>query len=86
MRFFYSICLMNVITLAELSADLDKIVDQIIEAGIPMEVIWKSHKIKITLADYTPKLERLTKRTGVINGDPEDIVHCDWLQMLQSPS
>ena len=45
-----------------------------------MEVQRNGHRIKIILADGPSKLERLTQRTDVINGDLEDIVHCDWLQ------
>jgi hypothetical protein len=71
---------MAAITLTELRADLYKVVDQIIETGVSVEVQRNGHKIKIILADGSSKLERLVQRTGVINGDPEDIVHCEWLQ------
>jgi hypothetical protein len=72
--------LMAAITLTELRADLYKVVDQIIKTGVSVEVQRNGHKIKIILADGPSKLERLTQRTDVINGDLEDIVHCDWLQ------
>ncbi len=71
---------MAAITLTELRADLYKVVDQIIKTGVSVEVQRNGHKIKIILADGPSKLERLTQRTDVINGDLEDIVHCDWLQ------
>jgi hypothetical protein len=71
---------MTAITLTELRADLYKVVDQIIETGVSVEVQRNGHKIKIVLADGPSKLARLTERTGVINCDPEDIVHCDWLE------
>jgi hypothetical protein len=71
---------MPAITLTELRADLYNLVDKIIETGVSVEVQRNGHKIKILLADGPSKLERLTVRTDVINGDPEDIVHCDWLQ------
>lgn len=71
---------MAAITLTELRADLYKVVDQIIKTGVSVEVQRNGHRIKIILADGPSKLERLTQRTDVINGDLEDIVHCDWLQ------
>ncbi len=71
---------MAAITLTELRADLYKVVDQIIKTGVSVEVQRNGHKIKIILADGPSKLERLTQRTDVINGDLEDIVHSDWLQ------
>lgn len=67
------------LTLTELRADLYKVVDQIIETGIPIEVLRNGHKIKIILDDGPSKLERLVRRPDVINGDPESLVHCDWL-------
>ena len=71
---------MAAITLTELRADLYKVVDQIIKTGVSVEVQRNGHRIKIILADGPSKLERLTQRADVINGDLEDIVHCDWLQ------
>lgn len=67
------------LTLTELRSDLYKVVDQIIETGIPVEVVRNGHKIKIILADGPSKLERLVSHKNVINGDPESIIHCDWL-------
>jgi antitoxin (DNA-binding transcriptional repressor) of toxin-antitoxin stability system len=71
---------MAAITLTELRADLYKVVDQIIKTGVPVVVQRNGHLIKIVLADGSSKLERLTQKSGVINCDPEDIVHCDWFQ------
>lgn len=67
------------ITLTELRSDLYNVVDHIIETGVPIEVLRKGHKLKIILADGPSKLERLMRRQNVINGDPESIVHCEWL-------
>ncbi len=67
------------LSLTELRTDLYKVVDQIIETGIPVEVMRNGHKIKIILADGPSKLERLVRRTHVINGDPDSIIYNDWL-------
>lgn len=67
------------LTLTELRADLYKVVDQIIETGVPIEVLRHGHKIKIILDDGPSKLERLVHRENVINGNLEDLVHLDWL-------
>lgn len=71
---------MTAVTLTELRSNLYKIVDQIIETGVPVEVQRGGHKIRIVLIDGSSKLDRLVRRTDVLTGDPEDIVHCDWLQ------
>jgi PHD/YefM family antitoxin component YafN of YafNO toxin-antitoxin module len=67
------------LTLTELRADLYKVVDQIIETGVPIEVLRHGHKIKIILDDAPSKLERLIYRENVINGNLEDLIHLDWL-------
>lgn len=72
--------IMSAITLTELRANLYNVVDQIIKTGVPVAVQRNGHIIKIVLADGPSKLERLMQKSGVINNNPEDIVHCDWLQ------
>ena len=67
------------ITLSELQGDLDNIMDQIISTGIPVDVERNGRKVRIVLVDSTSKLEKLSPRYGVINGDPESLVHFGWL-------
>lgn len=67
------------ITLTELRNDLYKVVDQIIATGNPVEILRNGHKIKIILADGPSKLDRLTKRSDVMNDPAETYVHCEWL-------
>lgn len=66
------------LSLVELRVDLYKVVDQIIETGIPVEIQRNGHKIKIILADGPSKLDRLVYRPDVLNEDPENLVHSDW--------
>lgn len=73
------VAFMKAITITELRANLYNIVDQLIQTGAAVEVQCNGHKIKIILADAPSKLERLTPKPYAFNGDPEDIVHCDWL-------
>ena len=70
---------MRAITVTELRTNLYKIVDTIIETGISVEVQRNGHKVKILLVNGPSKLERLSLKPDAFNGDPEDIVHCDWL-------
>lgn len=67
------------LSLTELRNNLYKIVDQVIETGIPVEVTRNNHKIKIILSDGPSKLERLSVRQNVFNDDPESIVNCNWI-------
>lgn len=67
------------LSLTELRNNLYKVVDQVIETGIPVEVTRNNHKIKIILADGPSKLERLSERKNIFNDDPESFVHCNWI-------
>jgi hypothetical protein len=66
------------ISLTKLRADLYKIVDQIIETGIPVEIVRGGKKIKIVLVDKKSKLKNLKPHPGTMVGNPEDFIHLDW--------
>ncbi len=70
---------MVTLTLTELRVNLDKIVDEIIHTGVPVEIERRGHKIKIILADGSSKFDKLTYRPEVFKEDPESYVHCDWV-------
>ena len=54
------------------------ILDQALETGVPVEVIRKGKILKIIPEVKSDKLSRLKKRKCIV-GDPESIVHMDWL-------
>lgn len=68
-------------SLTELRANLYKIVDQIIMTGIPVEIQRNGHMLKIISTDENipSRLNRLQPKTDVIIGDPESLVHSEWL-------
>lgn len=66
------------ISLTRLRTDLYKIVDQVVETGIPVEVERRGQKLRIVLVEHKSKLANLTPHPGTIIGDPESIVHMDW--------
>jgi hypothetical protein len=66
------------IKLTELRADLYRIVDHVIETGIPIEIDRNGVKVMLVPERKKSKLENLTAHPGTIVGDPEDIVHMDW--------
>jgi antitoxin (DNA-binding transcriptional repressor) of toxin-antitoxin stability system len=65
------------ITASKLRENLYSILDQALE-GVPVEVIWKGKSLKIVPEVKPDKLSRLKKRYCIV-GDPDDIVHMDWL-------
>ena len=66
------------LSLTQLRANLYKIVDQIIETGVPVEIERKGIKIKLVPMPKKKKLDNLAKHPGTISCDPDDIVHIDW--------
>ena len=68
------------VTASRLRENIYKILDEVLETGIPVEIERGGRKLKIVPADETPrsKLDRLEANEGAIAGDPEDLVHVDW--------
>jgi prevent-host-death family protein len=66
------------ISITKLRADLYKIVDQVIETGLPVEIERHGKKVQIIALDKKSKLVNLTPHPGTIIGDPDDLVHMDW--------
>ena len=69
------------ITASKLRENVYRILDEILETGIPVEIHRKGKKLRIVRAEPPESaswLDRLPERPGVIAGDPEDLVHIDW--------
>jgi len=66
------------VTASKLRENIYGILDQALETGVPVEVVRKGKILKIVPEAKPDKLSRLKKRKYII-GDPEDLVHMDWL-------
>jgi hypothetical protein len=60
-----------------LRQNIYRILDRILETGIPVEIERKGKKLKIIPERPVSKWDRLEKH-NVIKGDPEELVHIDW--------
>ena len=67
------------ISASKLRENIYNILDRALQTGVPVEVIRKGKILKIVPAKKPSKLSRLKKRDCLI-GDPESIVHLDWLK------
>ena len=67
------------ITASALRNDIYKILDEVLATGVPVEIERKGRTLRI-IADTqsASKLDRIVKRPGMINGNPEDLVEIDW--------
>ncbi|MCK6528669.1 type II toxin-antitoxin system Phd/YefM family antitoxin [Myxococcota bacterium] len=66
------------ISASELRADVDNILDRVLESGEPVEIERKGRIVRLVPEARPSKLLRLVRRPGVVVGDPEDLVHLDW--------
>ena len=65
------------ITASRLRESIYRVLDQVLETGVPVEIERKGRILKIVPVQTPTKLSRL-KRRRLVKGDPEDIVHLDW--------
>jgi hypothetical protein len=63
---------------SQLRANIFKLLDMVIETGIPLDVERKGKLLRIVPVESGSKLKRIVKRKGVVRGDPDDLVHVDW--------
>ncbi len=66
------------ISLTKLRADLYKIVDQVIETGLPIDIERHGKKVRIIALEKKSKLANIKPHPGTITGNPEKLVHLDW--------
>ena len=66
------------LTASRLRSDVYRILDRVIETGVPVEVERRGKLLRIVPAATVERLKRLTPRSDFIKGDPEDLVHIDW--------
>ena len=68
------------ITGSKLRENVYRILDEALETGTPVEVVRKGKVLKIVPEEPVSKLARLKKRKNVFVGDPDDIIHIDWMK------
>ena len=68
------------ITASKLRENIYRILDEVSETGVPVEIVRGRRRLKIVPADEDApsKLRRLKRRPKAIIGDPERLVHVDW--------
>ena len=66
------------ISVTKLRTDLYRIVDQVIESGVPVEIERNGQVVKLVPSVKKSKLANLKTHPNVINGDPDDIIHVNW--------
>lgn len=62
---------------SQLREDIYRILDQVLETGISVEIERNGKLLKIVPVEPRSKLENLKRRKYLLS-DPEELVHLDW--------
>jgi hypothetical protein len=65
---------MKTVTPTELRANIYKLLDEILNTGIPLEIKKGDKRLRIVPVEKGDKLQNLIARPEVIAGDPEELV------------
>jgi len=69
---------MRTITVTELRGNIYKLLDEVLNTGIPLEINKGGKRLKIIPAGKSNKLQNLVSRPNVIRGNPDDLVDISW--------
>jgi hypothetical protein len=67
-----------VLTASKVRENIYKILDQVLETGVPVEIQRRGKRLRIVAVEAPERLKNLPKRSGFLRCDPEAIVHLDW--------
>lgn len=65
------------LTASRLRQDIYRILDQVLDTGVPAEIERKGKVLKIVAVEARGRLASLETRPDLIVGDPEELVHLD---------
>jgi antitoxin (DNA-binding transcriptional repressor) of toxin-antitoxin stability system len=68
------------VTASRLRENIYRLLDHVLETGVPLEVERKGRVLRIVPAEPGDKLGNLVRREEFLRCDPEDLVHRDWSQ------
>jgi prevent-host-death family protein len=67
-----------VMTASKLRANIYRVLDQVLDTGIPVEIERRGKRLKLVPVDVPDKFANLVERPDFLQCDPEDLVHMDW--------
>ena len=65
------------LTASELRTDIYRVLDQVLQTGVPVEIERRGQILRIVPPGERSKLDRLKPRKYLLT-DPEELVHIDW--------
>ncbi len=65
-------------SVSRLRANLYRVLDQVLETGVPVDVERNGRRLRIVAAEGRQRLANLTPHPGYLLTDAETLVHLDW--------
>ena len=66
------------ISASELRQNIYRLLDQVVETGMPLEIERKGKLLRIVPVESGSRLERIKGDPEAVTGDPGDLVDLDW--------
>ncbi|MGH9190467.1 MAG: type II toxin-antitoxin system prevent-host-death family antitoxin [Acidimicrobiales bacterium] len=66
------------VTASQLRQNIYKLLDEVLETGIPLEIERKGRKLRVVPEKPRSKFDRIVGNPGFIIGDPDELIHMDW--------
>ncbi|TAK25051.1 MAG: type II toxin-antitoxin system Phd/YefM family antitoxin [Chloroflexota bacterium] len=66
------------LTASELRQNVYRLLDQVLETGVPLEIVRNGRRLRIAPVEGGSKLDRLVPHPDYMVDDPETYVHIDW--------
>ncbi len=67
-----------VITASKLRENIYRLLDQVLETGLPIEIERKGRRLRIVPVHGPSKFDNLVERPETVCGDPDELVSIDW--------
>lgn len=65
-------------SVSRLRADIYRVLDRVLETGVPVEVERHGQRLRIVPAETGQRLANLAPHPEYLLADPEALVHLDW--------
>lgn len=66
------------ITASQLRQDVYRLLDEVLDSGVPLEIKRRGRTLRIVPAESGSKIGRLKAAPNFILGEPEDLIQIDW--------
>jgi PHD/YefM family antitoxin component YafN of YafNO toxin-antitoxin module len=74
---------MRTVTPTELRANIYKLLDEVLQTGLPIEIKKGDRRLRIVPVEQKAKFQNLVQRPDVILGDPEELVALSWEEEMK---